>query len=309
MALDAGYPPIDLRWVAEQLPDRPHDAHKGTFGRVLVVAGSTRYPGAALLAGIGAARMGAGLVCLAAPESLQRQLVGAVPELVWLPLPEEAPAVSAPGAWRRIADEADRYDAVVLGPGLGDHPATLRRARRLLADLTRPVVVDADALNGLAEDAEWWNGVRPPAVLTPHPGEFARLAGVPGEPMGTSDADRAGVARRAAELWRQVVVLKGAHTVVAAPDGRVNVSTVATPALATAGTGDVLAGAIGALLARGMEPFTAAACGVAVHACAGTICEERIGRAGVLASDVAAALPAALRAITAAGPPDGPAPP
>ena len=285
--------------MAARLPERPDRAHKGTFGRVLVVAGSTRYPGAALLTGLGAARMGAGLVCLAAPESLQRQLIAAVPELIWLPLPEEAPAVSAPGAWRRITEEADRYDAVVVGPGLGDLPSTRRRARRLLAELTQPVVVDADGLNALAEDPEWWASVRAPAVLTPHPGEISRLAAVPLAEIPDSDEGRIEVAAEAATAWRQVVVLKGAHSVVAAPDGRVAVSPVATPALSTAGSGDVLAGAIGALLAGGLEPFAAAACGMAVHAWAGEICEQRIGRSGVLASDVAAALPGAVTSVRA----------
>ncbi|MFN2484945.1 MAG: NAD(P)H-hydrate dehydratase [Candidatus Limnocylindria bacterium] len=295
----AGVGPLDPAWVAEQLPARPDSAHKGTFGRVLIVAGSTRYPGAGMLTGLGAARAGAGLVCLAAPESLQRQLAASIPELAWLPLPEEAPGVSAPGGWRRIAEEADRYDAIVVGPGLGNLATTRRRARRLLKELVRPLVVDADGLNALAEDAHWWTGLRGPAVLTPHPGEFARLARVPLDVITDSDDARLDLAEQAAAAWDRVVVLKGARTVVAAPDGRVRVSHVATPALATAGSGDVLAGAIGALVAAGLEPFTAACCGVAVHAAAGQICEERIGRVGVLASDIAATLPAAVTSVRA----------
>ncbi|MDQ3880535.1 MAG: NAD(P)H-hydrate dehydratase [Chloroflexota bacterium] len=294
------FEPLDPAWVALELPDRPDDAHKGTFGRVLVVAGSTRYPGAAMLTALGAARAGAGLVCLAVPESLQRQLASSIPELVWLPLPEEAPGVSAPGAWRRIAEEADGYDVVVAGPGLGDLATTRRRARRLLSDLTWPLVIDADGLNALAEDARWWNELRAPSVLTPHPGEFARLARIPLDVVAGGDDTRVDLAVQAATAWGRVVVLKGARTVVAAPDGRVRVSQVATPALATAGSGDVLAGAIGALLARGLDPFVAACCGVAVHACAGLLCERRIGRSGVLASDIAGVLPEAVTTLRGA---------
>ena len=296
-----GVEPLDPAWVADQLPERPDNAHKGTFGRVLVVAGSPRFPGAVMLTALGAARAGAGLVCLAVPESLQRQLSASIPEFVWLPLSEEASGVSAPGGWRRIAEEADGYDAVVVGPGLGDLATTRRRSRRLLGEVSRPLVVDADGLNALAEESGWWGGLRAPAVLTPHPGEFARLARVPLDVVADNDDTRVDLAEQAAAAWGRVVVLKGARTVVAAPDGQVRVSHVASPALATAGTGDVLAGAIGAFLAAGLDPFAAACCGVAAHAAAGLICEERIGRTGVMASDVAATLPAALNALRAAG--------
>ena len=290
----APVPVLDDSWVADHLPQRPDRAHKGTFGKLLVLAGSLEYPGAALLAGLGAARMGAGLVCVAVPETLQRQLIGAVPELVWLPLAEEAPGVAGPGGWRRVAAEAGRYDAMVVGPGLGRHPTTLRRVRRLVADVRLPLVIDADGLNALAEADEWWRELQAPAVLTPHAAEFARLARTPGL-VEDDDVARAKAAADASMRWGQVVVLKGAHSVVAAPDGRVVAGRAATPALATAGTGDVLAGVVGALLAAGLEPFAATACAVAVHGCAGLICEDRIGRAGVLATDVAGSIPEAIR--------------
>lgn len=281
-------------WVREHLPERPDRAHKGVFGRVLVVAGSLEYPGAALLAGLGAARAGAGLVCLAVPESLQQWLAGHVPELVWLPLLEEARGVTGPGGWRAVSSAANDYDALAVGPGLGRHPATLRRVRRLVSELRRPVVIDADALNSLAEENEWWRGIAAPAVLSPHPGEFARLRR-DATLLPDDDEARTDAARDAATQWGHVVVLKGAHTVIAAPDGRVAVSAVTTPALASAGSGDVLAGAIAALLAAGLEPYVAAVCAVAVHGAAGELCEERLGRSGVLASDVAGALPEATR--------------
>jgi len=284
---------LTQRWVAGHLPDRPLLAHKGDFGRLLVVAGSTEYPGAAMLAALGAMRAGAGLVRVAAAESVAAQLAGAAPELTWMVLDEESPGLIAPSGWRRVTSEATRYDAVVVGPGLGRQPATLRRTRNLITALRVPGVIDADGLNALADGGDWWKNLRVPLVLTPHPGEFGRL--VRDEPPASDDdAGRSRAARDAAVRWQQVLVLKGAHTVVAGPDDEPLRSDVASPALATAGSGDVLAGVIGALLAAGLPPFIAAGCGVAIHAAAGLMAEDRIGRAGVLARDLAALLPEAI---------------
>ena len=290
---------LSQRWVAERLPPRPERAHKGDFGRVLVVAGSAEYPGAAILTGLGAMRGGAGLVTLAAAASVADRLAGVVPELTWMVLDQEAPGLIAPSGWRLVTSEAAAYDTVVIGPGLGRLSATQRRARNLIAGLSGPTVVDADGLNALAQGARWWDGLRGPLVLTPHPGEFARLVGADA-PAADDDAARVAAAAEAAERWSQVVVLKGAHTVIAAPGGEVVRSSVASPALATAGSGDVLAGLIGALVAGGSEPFVAAACGVAVHGAAGLLAEERIGRTGVMASDIAALLPEAIEKLRSA---------
>jgi len=289
----AGVPSITQRWVARHLPPRPVRGHKGDFGRLLVVAGSLDYPGAALLTALGAMRAGAGLVRVAAAESVAARIAGSIPELTWMTLDEEAPGLIAPGGWRRLTAEAARFDAVVIGPGLGGQPATQRRARQLIAGLGQPGVVDADGLNALAEGPRWWQSVRSTLVLTPHPGEFARLIGE-SSPDSGDDAARAAAAAEAALRWDQVVVLKGAHTVVAEPGGQLLASAIATPALATAGSGDVLAGAIGAFLAAGSDPFAAAACGVAVHGAAGLIAADRIGSAGVMARDIAALLPEAM---------------
>lgn len=289
------------RWVADHLPERPPISHKGTFGRVLVIAGSLEYAGASLLTGLGAARAGAGLVCLATPESVGLRLIGLVPELTSLLLPEEAVGLVAPAGWRQLTAAADRYDAVVVGPGLGRHAATLRRTAHLLGELRRPVVIDADGLTALAGRDRWWRTVTAPAVLSPHPGEFARL--LKGDaPPGDDDAGREAAAIQAARLWEHVVVLKGANTVVAAPDGALLRSAVATPALATAGSGDVLAGAIGAMLAAGLDPTDAAGVSVAVHAAAGLLAEQRIGTAGVLASDIAGLMPEAMTVLRGGGP-------
>jgi NAD(P)H-hydrate epimerase len=291
MATSAGA--ITPRWVARNLPPRAPRAHKGDFGRVLVVAGSIEYPGAAVLTGLGAMRAGAGLVRVAAADSVVARLSSAIPELTWLALDEEAPGLIAPGGWRRATTEASANDAVVIGPGLGRQPATHRRTRQLIASLAVPAVVDADGLNALAESARWWEGLRAPLVLTPHPGEFARLTGE-AVPDADDDDGRVTAAAAAAARWGQVVVLKGARTVVAEPEGEILRSDVATPALATAGSGDVLAGAIGAFLAAGATPKVAAACGVAVHGAAGLLAAERIGSAGTMARDIAGLLPVAI---------------
>lgn len=284
---------ITQRWVARHLPARPDRAHKGDFGRVLLVAGSIEYPGAAVLAALGAMRAGAGLVRVAAADSVVARVAGSIPELTWMALDEEAPGLIAPGGWRRLTAEAADYDAVVIGPGLGRQPATQRRTRQLIASMATPVVVDADALNALADGARWWQGMRASLVLTPHPGEFARLIGAE-TPAGDDDEARSAAAAAAALRWDQVVVLKGAHSVIAAPGGELLRSDVATPALATAGSGDVLAGVIGAFLAAGSPGFEAAACGVAVHGAAGLLAAERIGSAGAMARDVAGLLPEAI---------------
>ena len=291
----ADYTGLTQQWVARRLPARDPEAHKGTFGRVLVVAGSLEYAGAALLAGLGAGRSGAGLVCLATPESVGVQLLGVVPELTAMLLAEEAPGLIGPAGWRRVGTEASGYDAVVVGPGLGRHPATQRRVRSFIAELRQPVVIDADALNALAADERWWRSVTAPAVLTPHPVEFQRLLHQPADAAPADDAARLEAARRAALSWSKTVVLKGARTVVASADGELVRSDVATPSLATAGSGDVLAGSIGAFLAAGCAPLDAAGCGVAAHGAAGLLAEDRIGSAGVLARDIAALLPDAIR--------------
>jgi ADP-dependent NAD(P)H-hydrate dehydratase / NAD(P)H-hydrate epimerase len=284
---------ITQRWVARNLPTRPDQAHQGDFGRLLVVAGSIDFPGAAVLTALGAMRAGAGVVRIAAAESVAARVAGALPEVTWMALDEEAPGLIGPGGWRRITAEAADHDALVLGPGLGSQPATQRRARQLIASVELPTVVDADGLNALAEQPRWWQGLGAALVLTPHPGEFARLTGEPA-PDSADDAARSTAAAAAALRWDQVVVLKGAHSVVAEPGGELLRSDVATPTLATAGSGDVLAGAIGAFLAARATPMAAATCAVAVHGAAGLLAAERIGRAGVMARDLANLLPEAI---------------
>jgi NAD(P)H-hydrate epimerase len=284
---------LDAALVASLLPRRDRDGHKGTFGRVALVAGSLDYAGAALLAGRAALRGGAGLATLWVPASLQPVLAGRVPELITRALP-----VAGDGGLDPVsavdAISADPHDALVIGPGLAADRATERLVSRALGTGDVPAVVDAGALAALAAMPGWWRMVGRPCVLTPHPGEFARLEG----DVPAGDDARASAAASAARRWGQVVVLKGARTVVAAPGAdTVRRSPFAVPLLATAGTGDVLAGLIGALLAQGMRPADAAAAGVFVHASAGSRLSVSLGDAGLLASDLADALPAARAAL------------
>ncbi len=286
---------LDDAAAAALLPVRSKRGHKGDFGKLLVIAGSLDYAGAALLVCRAAGRAGAGLVTLAVPESLQPLFAAKVVEATTMALPEDDVEELEPeSALARILDH--EHDAMVVGPGLRPGLATAELVGRLIAApddaASPPLVLDAEALRSLATMDHWWEGDRRPAVLTPHPGEFGRLrAGSGRDPaedgdMVGDDVARAAAARDAATTWGQVVVLKGARTVIAAPDGRLAVAPFENPALATGGTGDVLAGAIGSLLAQGLKPFDAARLGVYLHGLAGDSVRERIGDAGLLASDL-----------------------
>ncbi|MCY3557268.1 MAG: NAD(P)H-hydrate dehydratase [Chloroflexi bacterium] len=316
--VDIGIPPgldddlqtevLERRAARALLPVRAPDAHKGTFGRVLVIAGSTRYPGAALLAARGAYRAGAGLVTIAAPESIALHLIAALPEATLLPLPEhDAGVISGHAAWEVVRDELPGVDAVVLGCGFGQHDHSGVFVRRFLISeevaAVRGVVVDADGLNLLAADVSGLADAVAPVVLTPHPGEMGRLTG-----LSTDDVQgrRLTLSRDSAAEWGCHVVLKGANTIVAAPDRRARVSEVAQPALATAGTGDVLSGAIGALIAQGVSPFDAATLGVYLHGDAGNRAARQHGSIGVTAGDVADQLAMAARSLAGEEPVEAP---
>lgn len=291
-------PPAGLR-----LPPRPATGHKGTFGTVVVVAGAVGTAGAALLASLGAARGGAGLVRVCVPGGVYPLVAQRCLEVMAHPLGgASAEGLDAAG----LATLRERHlgiaGAVVLGPGLGRAEPTGAAVLELLASVETPMVVDADGLNIAAAARFGWRSSAGPRVLTPHPAEMGRLAGI-GTPDVQSDRER--VARDYAGREGVVVVLKGDHTVVAAPDGRLHVDGHATVALATGGTGDVLAGLCGAMLAGGLEPFDAAVAAVTIHAEAGCALEDVRGRAGGLAGDLLEELPAAQerirRALEAAG--------
>lgn len=288
---------LTTAWVRERLPKRPKSANKGTFGKVFVVAGSPAYPGAARLTAEASYRTGAGLVSVAASESLRVIVASALPEAVYHNIASKSGYIAASDTNAMMGLGIPGHDSIVIGPGLSraaDTADVVRIVLQYAIDDLNGVVVDADALNALAPLADGVLNVSAPLVLTPHPGEMAQLLGTTTESV---QADRLLTATTAAAAWGQVVVLKGAHTIVAAPDGRAAISPYANPLLAVAGTGDVLAGVIAGLLAQGLQPFEAAACGVYVHGFAAGELSEELGDRGLLASELLPAIPRAMRTI------------
>ena len=315
--------------IKARLPQLPPDAHKGTFGKTMIVAGSLNYTGAAALAARAAYRVGAGLVTVGAPGPIITTLATQIPEATWVLLPHDM-GVFSEGAARVLYEEVEGYQALLLGPGWGREKTTREFLRQLLtpeaesnptshrigftpasassnkaqsqsedapAKRLPALIIDADGLNLLSEIENWWEHLPPDTILTPHPGEMARLTGMARDEV---QADRIGLAQEKAAAWQCIVLLKGAHTVIAAPDGRVVVLPFVEPALATAGTGDVLAGAITSLHGQGLGAFDAAIVGGYLHGLAGTLAAQTVGnRRSVMAGDVLAALSGAISAIEA----------
>jgi ADP-dependent NAD(P)H-hydrate dehydratase / NAD(P)H-hydrate epimerase len=311
---------LEEGWVLGALPERPLDAHKGTFGTVLAAAGSINYTGAALLAGEAAYRIGAGLVTLAVPGPVQLALAGHLPEATWVLMPNDMGVISREAA-AVLRKNLERVTCLLTGPGVGVEDTTRDFLANLLgAGKSRhksaigfhgggrqkdekeekpfelpPLVIDADGLKLLARIEGWAERLPDLTILTPHPGEMAVLTGLSKDEI---QDDRIGTAERFAQAWGHVVVLKGAFTVIASPDGRMAVVPVATPALARAGTGDVLAGLIAGLRAQGVAPFDAAAAGAWIHAQAGLAARDSAGgSASVLAGDVLRAVPEVLASL------------
>lgn len=273
------------------LKPRAADAHKGTFGRVLIVAGSRGMAGAAGLCATAALRGGAGLVRVAVPADILPTVAGFNPCAMTAPLPCDAEGRVAAEAEAEVAALAGRSDVVVIGPGLGATSAVSRIVGTLLARSTLPLVLDADALNVLPDRLPLLKFRAVPAVLTPHPGEFSRLTGAP----TPADAEgRRTVAVRFAQEQSAVLLLKGRGTIVT--DGkRVFVNATGNPGMATGGSGDVLAGLIGALLGQGLAPFEAAQLGAHLHGLAGDLARDAVGEVSLVATDLIDFLPRAFR--------------
>ncbi len=322
--VDIGFPPDLSKWkdvcveVADEdaisalLPERPLDAHKGTFGAALIAAGSVNYAGAVVLAGEAAYRAGAGLVQLAIPASIHTAIAGQIPEATWILLPHST-GVIASGAADVLLKNLGRATAMLIGPGVGSESATKEFIETLLTQRATPkksalgfvheeaeskeaiesalppLVVDADGLRLLAQIKDWQVKLPAPAILTPHPGEMSALTGISREEV---QQDRQSIALKFAREWGHVVVLKGAFTVIAAPDGRMTIIPVASPALARAGSGDALAGVIVGLRAQGLDAYDAATAGAWIHAQAGLYAADDLGStAAVVASDIVNSIP------------------
>jgi len=282
---------LTMRDAAELLPARPFDGHKGTFGTVVVIAGSVGYTGAAALTAASALRTGAGLVYLGVPSSLNDIMETKLTEVITRPLAETAARSLSPESLPDIRELLANADVLALGPGISGDQETRSLVRSIVAEVSVPCVIDADGLNALTPESIGQRTDDAPVILTPHPGEMARLAG-----CSVRDvlADREGVARATAASARATVVLKGVGSIVAAPSGELYMNPTGNSGLASGGTGDVLTGIIAAFLGRGVEPTRAAALGVYVHGLAGDLAAEALGEAGMIAGDVLDHVPYAL---------------
>ena len=268
------------------LPDRSPDAHKGDFGRILLLCGSWGYTGSAYLAAMGALRAGAGLVFLGVPESIYAIEAVKLNEAIVFPLPDADGALS-PDAAAQIEEKLARMDAVLIGPGLGQSSGALAALETVLREAKCPVVVDADGINLLGKHKALLRGRQYPTILTPHEMEFARLG-------GDTSSDRAEAAINLARTLGCVLVRKGRGTLIT--DGTVSYRNLTgNPGMAVGGSGDVLAGIITAFLGQGLGPMEAAACGCWFHGAAGDLCARELGQYGMLPTDMLAVLPRLLK--------------
>jgi NAD(P)H-hydrate epimerase len=285
---------LDTEEIRRILPVRSPNSHKGSYGHLLVVAGSPGKSGAGSLASQAALRSGVGLATFALPKGLNTAMEAVVTEVMTLPVAENEVGRLCAAALPQLSSFLTQVDALVLGPGLGTHPDTVHCVHTLLQQVTVPIVLDADGLNSLVGNLHVLQDCQAPVLLTPHPGEMARL-------LTTNSADvqsrRLEAARELAQQYSVYVVLKGARTVIAAPSGQCWVNPTGNAAMATAGTGDVLSGMIGAFLCQGLTPLSAAQCAVYLHGLAGDRLCQRLGTSGLLASDLIAELPYTLHAV------------
>lgn len=279
---------IESRDVSGCFRAEPQDIHKGIRGHLLVLAGSTGKTGAAALTCLGALRAGAGLVTLGVPKGLNPVLEGKLTEAMTFPLAETGDGTLSLEAEKQILGLLEGKTALALGPGLSTHEETVLLARRIISQCSVPIVVDADGLNALAGDLTPLRSCKGRGILTPHPGEMARLMGLANADV---QSDRPGVAARFVRDHGCHLVLKGARTLIASPDERIYVNPTGNPALASGGSGDVLTGVIGALLARGFAPENAAMAGVYLHGLAADFLAEKTGQTGVLAGDLPGVIP------------------
>ena len=274
------------------LPPRPPHAHKGDAGHVFLLAGSVGFSGAAALCTMGALRIGAGLVTLGLPKSLHDPMVEKLTEAMLKPLPETKAGSLSLKALPEIVSAIEQRDAAAIGPGLSQQAQTKELVRQLLPKTRKPLVLDADGLNALAEEVVLLRKLPLPIILTPHPGEMARLIKLSSQDV---QQDRERIAREFAKRYRVIVVLKGHETVVASFDGTVYVNETGNPGMASGGCGDVLTGMIVGLLGQRLALFDAARLGVYLHGLAGDLAAKDRGEIGLIASDLVDRIPLAIR--------------
>ncbi|MBI3118712.1 MAG: NAD(P)H-hydrate dehydratase, partial [Candidatus Hydrogenedentes bacterium] len=269
--------------VHSLLPKRPDDAHKGAFGHLFVVAGSRGFTGAARMVCEAAMRSGVGLVTLGVPAPLADVMASVLVEVMTRPFPATDAESFGDAALEAAVRFASQKDAVAIGPGLSQHPETVRFVQEFVKKCPVRLAIDADALNAMSRDMQIFDHVEQPCILTPHPGEMARLLGVH---TAEVQKDREKAAKTLAARTHKVAVLKGHHTVIAHPQGEVVVSPPGNSGMATAGTGDVLTGMLGSLMAQGMDAWDAARLGVYVHGLAGDIAAQRMTKRAMIATDL-----------------------
>lgn len=278
--------------LAGALPRRDPNAHKGTYGHVLVLAGSPGKTGAAAMCAFSAQRIGAGLVTLALPESLNDAMEAKLTEVMTEPLPETGERTIAYAALEKVLALMKDKRAIAIGPGLSIHPETAELVRAVVQTAKAPIVVDADGINALGPNLEMLRNASFPPILTPHPGELARLLGIDRDEIVRN---RIPIAQKVAASFGVHLVLKGARTLVVNPDGRVAINMTGNAGMATGGTGDVLTGLIVGLLAQGVNADLATRTGVYLHGLAGDLAADAVGQEAMVASDLMAQIPVAIR--------------
>ncbi len=278
---------IDDDWVLKRLPKRKANAHKGDAGKLFVIAGSPGFTGAAYLCSMPALLGGAGVVTLAIPEGLNAIMETKLTEVMTLPLPQTKDGTLAISALPIIMNAIDRFNCVAIGPGVSLNKETSMLVKSLVKDLRIPIVIDADALTILSENLEILRDSKAPIIITPHPGELSRLLHI----TKVNLKDRLELNREISKNIGKISVLKGARTLISNPEGETFINMTGSPAMATAGSGDVLVGLISSLIVQGVNLFDAAIMGTYLHGLAGDIASEEVGQRSLIATDIMNEIP------------------
>ena len=273
---------------------RPKTAHKGDFGRIFILAGSEGLSGACFLASMAALRSGAGLVTVGVPKCLVSPLARRLTEAMMLPLPQTKEGTLSKSAYSKIKRYSDTQDILALGPGLSMNFQTQTLIRRVFLESKKPMIIDADGINAFQGKVDLFKKAKASVILTPHAGEFVRLFG---GPKPQSDPERKRRALAIAKKYGVVIALKGHHTVVASPNGKIYMNKTGNPGMATGGSGDVLTGVIAAMLGQHAEPYLAACFGVFIHGLAGDLAKKEKGEISLVAGDILNALPLAFQKV------------